>query len=122
MARRTRTGFDKYFEERMKDPAFAAEYRLARAEIDATDLLIRALDNARKKSGLSKADLARRIDAKPEVVRRLLTDEDSNPTMNTVFRVADALGYHIKLVPNAGPKSGRRIAARTKAARNRKAP
>ena len=100
MARKKKTGFDKYFEQRMKDPAFAAQYRLARAEIDATDVLIRALDEARKRNGVSKAALARRIDTKPEAVRRLLTDEKSNPTMKTVFKIAGALGYHFRLVPN----------------------
>ena len=100
MARKTKTGFDKYFEQQMKDPAFAAEYRSARAEIDATDVLIRALDEARKTKSVSKAELARRIAIKPETVRRLLTDEKSNPTMKTVFKVAGALGYHFRLVPN----------------------
>lgn len=100
MARKTKTGFDKYFEQRMKDPAFAAEYRLARAQIDATDILLRALDEARKAKGVSKAALARRIETKPEAVRRLLTDDNANPTMKTVLKVANALGYHFRLVPN----------------------
>ena len=120
MARRKQTGFDKYLSKRMKDPAFAKDYRQARAEIDATDALIRALDEARQRTGLTKADLARKIDAKPEIVRRLLTDKDGNPTMNTVFKVADALGYHIQLVRNRAPKSGRRVLARTKAAKKRR--
>ena len=55
MAARTKTGFDRYFDDRMKAPAFAAEYRQARAEIDAVDTLIRALDEARERSGLTKA-------------------------------------------------------------------
>lgn len=100
MARKTKTGFNKYVEQQMKDPEFATAYRLARAEIDATDVLIRALDAARKRNGVSKAALARRIETKPETVRRLLTDEKSNPTMKTVFKIAGALGYHFRLVPN----------------------
>ncbi len=118
MGRRTRTGFDRYFDERMKDPAFAAEYSEARAEIDAVDTLIRALDQARERSGLTKADLARRIRAKPEIVRRLLTDASGNPTMTTVLEVASALGCHLELVPNA---SGRLVVHRPSAARRRSA-
>lgn len=51
--------------------------------------------------GLTKADLARRIDAKPEIVRRLLTEAGSNPTMTTVLKVAAAVGCHLELVPNS---------------------
>lgn len=117
MARRTKTGFDRYFDERMQDPTFAAEYTQARAEIDAVDGLIRALEQARERSGLTKADLARRIEAKPEIVRRLLTDAGGNPTMSTVLKVASALGCHLELVPN----SGRRLAHRSATARTRRA-
>jgi DNA-binding phage protein len=119
MARRPKTAFDRYFERRMRDPAFAAEYRQARAEIDATDTLIRALEQARERTGMTKAGLARRINSKPEIVRRLLTMADGNPTMGTVLKVATALGYHLELVPN--PRTtGRRTVARTEAARKRK--
>src|ERR1041385_5546814 len=98
MARKTKTEFDKYFDERMRTSEFAAEYSQVRAEIDAVDTLIRALDRTRAGVGLSKADLARRIDAKPEIVRRLLTDASGNPTMSTVLKVASALGCHLELV------------------------
>jgi DNA-binding phage protein len=118
MARRAPTGFDRYFDERMKDPAFAAEYAEARAEIDAVDSLIRALEEARERSGLTKADLARRIRAKPEIVRRLLTDPGGNPTMGTVLKVASALGFHLELVPNV---STRRHVWRTQASCRRRA-
>ncbi len=107
MAARKKTGFDKYFETRMKDSRFAAEYRNARAEIDATDVLIRALDQAREASGLSKAELARRIDAKPAMVRRLLTAPRGNPTVGTVLKVASALGYHLELAPGSSRRRRR---------------
>lgn len=117
MPPRPKTAFDRYYDEQMKDPAFAAEYRAARAEIDAIDKLIRALDAARLINGVSKAELARKIGAQPEMVRRLLTAPKGNPTMDTVLKVATALGYHLELVPNRGRGSGRRSAARRHAAR-----
>lgn len=46
MPRRKKTAFDRYFDSRMKDPEFAAAYTKARAVIDSTDALIRALDKA----------------------------------------------------------------------------
>ncbi len=120
MAPRTKTGFDRYFDERMRNPSFAAEYTEARAEIDAIDTLVRALDQARERSGLTKADLARKIDAKPEIVRRLLTASSGNPTMATVLKVASAVGCHLELVANAKSHAGRRTFRRTEAARNRR--
>ena len=94
------TGFDKFLDQKLKDPAFRAEYEKARAEISATDAVIRALESARARGGLSKAELARRMEVKPEIVRRLLTDEGGNPTIATVLKVATTLGYHFELVPN----------------------
>jgi DNA-binding phage protein len=100
MRAKTKTGFDRYFENRMKGAEFASGYAEARAEIDATDKLVRALDDVRVQKGISKAELARRISAKPEIVRRLFTASSANPTITTVITVAKALGFHLALVPN----------------------
>src|SRR5512133_3345882 len=107
MPPRPKTAFDRYIASRMKDPRFAADYRAERAEIDATDKLLRALDGARESGRVTKAELARRIDVKPEMIRRLFTAPKGNPTMETVLKIASALGYHLELAPN----SGRRRAA-----------
>lgn len=109
----TKTGFDKFLEEKLHDPAFREEFEVARAEIAATDSLIRALEGVRASRGVSKADLARRLSVKPEIIRRLLTDAGGNPTIETVLKVATALDYHLELVPN----QGRRAAPVSEAAR-----
>ena len=65
MSAKRKTGFDKYFDQRMKEPSFAAQYRETRAAIDATDTLIRALEMARASGGLlsqKKAHFARAVD------------------------------------------------------------
>lgn len=84
----------------MRDPVFAATYAEARAVIDSTDALMRVLDQARLHLGVSKADLARRIEARPEIVRRLFTSKRSNPTLATVLKLIEALGFHLELVLN----------------------
>jgi DNA-binding phage protein len=99
-----KTAFDRYFDRRMEDPEFVSAYTDARAVIDSTDALIRALDEARLLAGVSKADLARQVEARPEVVRRLFTADESNPTLATVLKLADALGFHLELVPNRPKK------------------
>lgn len=112
MAARKKTGFDKYFDERMRDAGFARAYTDARAEIDAIDRIIQALDEARQALGISKADLARMIGAKPEIVRRLFTAESPNPTIITLVKIAKALGLDLDLVPageaHAATDRGRR--------------
>jgi len=98
MARAAKTGFDRYLGERMKDAEFAAAYTEARSEIGSVDQLMRALDQAREEGGLSKADLARKMETQPEVVRRLLTTDEPNPTLGTVIKMARSMGYSLALV------------------------
>jgi len=101
---KTKTGFDKFFDEQLKSPSFAKDYAEARGEVDAIDNMVRALDVAREKSGLTKADLAAAIDARPEVVRRLFTAKNPNPTLSTLIRLAAAVGYRLELVRDTKPR------------------
>jgi len=99
MPTRSKTGFDKFFNEQMKAPSFAKAYAQSRAQVDAVDELVRRLDETRLDLGMSKAELARAVSAKPEIVRRLFTTKKPNPTLETVIRLAHALGYSLQLVP-----------------------
>ncbi|QQR91877.1 MAG: helix-turn-helix transcriptional regulator [Myxococcales bacterium] len=106
MAKRKKTGFDRYFEQQMQDPAFAEAYQKERKEIDAIDQgvreVIRMLDKAREKQGLTKQALALKVGMKPEAVRRLFTAEGYNPTLATCVRVAKALNIrHFDFEPLA---------------------
>jgi DNA-binding phage protein len=94
---KARTGAERYFDQRMKDPAYAAAYRRARTQVDAIDELIRALDERRVAMDLSKAELARRAGLRPEAVRRLLSAGAHNPTLSTVAALATALDVHLVL-------------------------
>jgi DNA-binding phage protein len=102
-----KTGFDRYFDDRMKDGAFAADYAEARAGIDTVDAFMRSLEAVRAKAEVSKAELARRTDTRPEAMRRLLTNKDANPTLATVMSVARSLGYKLALVPASTRKHGK---------------
>ncbi len=111
------TAFDRYFDERMKKPGFARAYERARAEIDSVDEVMRVLDAARAEREMSKAELARRIDASPVVVRKLLTQPSVNPSFQLVSRLANAVGLRLVLEPAARPsaakaKKSRRVNAR----------
>lgn len=91
------TGADRYFERRAAEPGFADAYDAARRKIDQIDRLVRALDDRRETLGMSKAELARRADLTPEVVRRLFSADSPNPTIGTLTALADSLG--LELVP-----------------------
>ena len=61
MPARRKTGFDKFFEAQMSDPEFASGYKRAKRTIDAVDRIVGALDEAHVDLGMSKAELARRV-------------------------------------------------------------
>ena len=98
-ARRMKTAFDRYVREHMQDAEFAKQYRQARDEVREIDRLVRSLDACRVAAQLPKAELARRIQARPELVRRLFTADSPNPTLATLVKLADALDLKLELVP-----------------------
>ena len=68
------------------------------------------LREALRRSGLTRADLARRAGMQPAGVRRLLgKNNDHNPTLSTLSAVADSLGYEVRFQP----KSARAVADAT---------
>ena len=79
-AKATKTGFDRYFSERMKDRKFASAYHEARQGIDSVDAFMRSLEDARATVGVSKAKLAQLTGTQPAAIRRLLTMDAPNPT------------------------------------------
>lgn len=98
MAVKRVTGFDRYVATRMKSKTFADAHAQATAEISATDAIVRKIDEARDRAQITKAVLARRAGMSPEAVRRLLTAQDVNPTLDTISRLATELGMKLTLV------------------------
>ena len=98
------TGAEKYFADRMLDPVYRAEHGAAAERIRSTDAIVRALDEKREASGLSKAELARRADLPPEAVRRLFSADSANPTLGTITALAGALNVELVLQPLASAK------------------
>jgi DNA-binding phage protein len=94
---RSRSG---YFGKQMEDPEYAAEYERERQRIDAIDSIIRELDAERERQGLSKAELARLTDKRAELVRRLFSADEQNPTLATVIDIARSLGLEVTVQPS----------------------
>ncbi len=97
---RRRTAFESDLESWSSDPAFRDEYDRARAQIDAVDQLIRAIDERRAMLGFSKSALARAAHSEPSVIRRLFTTPEANPTLSTMVDLAGVLGMRLTFVPD----------------------
>jgi transcriptional regulator with XRE-family HTH domain len=82
----------------MRDPDYREAYERATREIEQTDQVIRALDALRVDLGMSKAELARRIDRNASSIRRLFTASHARPELPLVAAIADALGAEVCVV------------------------
>jgi len=87
--------------ERMRDPEFRAAYERAAGAIAQTDYIIRTLDELRDELGISKAELARRIDRNASSIRRLFTAHQARPEFPLIAEIAEALGLRIAIVPES---------------------
>lgn len=63
--------------------------------------ILATIDECRRRAGLSKAELARRIGVKPESVRRLFSTAKPNPTSRTLDKLCAALDLELRVVPGA---------------------
>lgn len=95
----TSTAFWDDLAQDLEDPEFLREYVVESMRIATIDEVVNAIDAAREAAGLSKAELARAIQKEPATIRRLLSSDNSNPTLGTLAEVAAALGLRITVEP-----------------------
>jgi ribosome-binding protein aMBF1 (putative translation factor) len=86
---------------RMEDPEYRAAYDQAAREIAQTDAVIQVLDTLRIELGVSKAELARRVNRNASSVRRLFTASQVRPELPLIVALADALGAELRVVPRS---------------------
>ena len=94
-----RTAFDDFFDEQIADPARAAAYVEARAEIDTVDKFQRAIEALRARRRITKAKLATMSKLPAQSVRKVLTDKRANPGLATVLSILKGMGYGFDIVP-----------------------
>jgi transcriptional regulator with XRE-family HTH domain len=94
---------DRRRSKRLEDPEFREAYERSVREIEQTDQVIRALDELRADLGMSKTELARRINRNASSIRRLFTASNARPELPLVAAIADALGAEVKVVPKKKP-------------------
>jgi len=83
----------EYIAEQMKDPAF----KKAWDDLDPEFQVLKAMIRAREKSGVSQAELARRVGTKQSVISRLERGAFSKATLETIKKVADALDMRVEI-------------------------
>src|SRR5437879_12752230 len=89
-----RTNFDRYLEEQMKDPEFAARFEHA-GEAWEVALQLAAL---RQQAGLSQKELARRLNTSQQQISRLESPGYAGHSLATLRRVAAALSARLRVV------------------------
>src|SRR3989337_2293539 len=88
------TNFDRYLDEQLRDPAFAARFKSAGEAWDVA-LQIAAL---REKAGLSQKDLAKLLKTTQQHVSRLESPGYEGHSLSTLRRVADALHARVRII------------------------
>src|ERR1700733_2644319 len=86
----------------MQDPEYRAAYERAARELAQTDALIRDLDSLRADLGISKAELARRVNRNASSVRRLFTASQARPELPLIVALAGAWGVEVGVFPGTG--------------------
>ncbi len=84
--------FQKYLNDQLKDPEFAAEYEAQKPEYEA----IRAVIAARMEQHMTQKDLAERTGIRQSNISRIESGSTS-PTVETLARIAAGLGKQLKI-------------------------
>jgi len=92
MVNKKATNYDEFEAELLKKPEIRKEYEALKPKYD----MVRILIKRRSKLGMSQTELARRIGTRQPAISRL-EKGDYNTTLNTLFRVTEALGLDISL-------------------------
>ena len=87
------TNFDRYLEEQLKDPRFAARFKDAG---DAWDVAMQ-LAALRKEFGLSQKGLAKLVGTSQQQISRLESPGDEGHSLSMIRRVAEELGATVQV-------------------------
>ena len=104
-----KTNFDRYLDEQLQYPAFAARFQRAGEAWDVA-LQIVAL---RQQAGLSQKDLAKLLKTSQQQISRLESPGYEGHSLSTLRRVADALHARVRIIfEPAETGNGMRVAER----------
>lgn len=113
-----KTNFDRYLDEQMKDPAFAARIEQAGEAWDVA-LQLAAL---RQQAGLSQKELARRLKTSQQHISRLESPGYEGHSLANLRRVAGALKARVRVVFEPQEVVRSKVSTRAPTHRNGKRP
>ena len=111
-----RTNFDRYLDDNLKDPAFAARFKEAGEAWDVA-LQIAVL---RKESGLSQRELAERVGTSQQQISRLESPGYAGHSMSMLRRVAHVMGASVRVQIRRGRSKRKPAVAEKEVAYQRK--
>jgi len=94
-----KTNFDRYLDEQMQDPAFAARFKHAGEAWDVA-LQIAAL---RQQAGLTQRELARKLKTSQQQISRLESPGYEGHSLSMLRRVAKVLHGRVRVTIEAQP-------------------
>jgi len=99
----SKTNFDLFLEEQLRDPDFAERFKRAGEAWDVA-LQIAAL---REKAGLSQLELARKLKTSQQQISRLESPDYEGHSLSMLRRVAKALHARVRVVlePDVGGRA-----------------
>jgi transcriptional regulator with XRE-family HTH domain len=89
--------FEEFLDQELADPAFRAGFERRLAKVKSIAEILQVLEQVRAQENLPKAEIARRMNRKPEAISRLLRGEGSNPTLDTLVDLIDAIGLELDI-------------------------
>src|SRR3989475_8730278 len=108
----SKTNFDLFLEEQLRDPDFAERFKRAGEAWDVA-LQIAAL---REKAGLSQKDLARKLRTSQQQISRLESPSYEGHSLSMLRRVARVLGASVRVTLGPKEESGPMILSEAKVA------
>ncbi len=89
-----KSNFDRYLEDQLKDPAFAARFKRAG---EAWDVAIQ-ISALRQQAGLSQKELAKLLRTSQQQISRLESPDYEGHSLSLLRRVAEALHARVRVV------------------------
>lgn len=108
-----KTNFDRYLEEQMKDPMFAARFQQAGEALDVA-VQLAAL---RQQAGLSQKELARRLKTSQQHISRLESPGYEGHSLANLRRVAGVLHARVRVTFELEQPTNKRTSKRATVSR-----
>ena len=108
----SKTNFDLFLEEQLRDPDFAERFKRAG---DAWDVALQ-IAALREKAGLSQKDLARKLKTSQQQISRLESPSYEGHSLSMLRRVATVLGATVRVTLTAKGEAEPMMLSEAKAA------